>query len=411
MTKLQKTFASTVASGALLLNAAMPLLATTTIEISGNGAMTVNGVEVNQTTTTQVNQDNTAIVNNTVNTDANTGGNNTSFNTGGDVAVATGNAVTGVSIDNNLNSNTAVVECCEVGSTDVNISGNGAFTTNYAVVDQKTVVKVDQDNKAVVKNNVNSELTTGKNKAGMNTGGDVTVMTGHAISDVSISTMANNNVALVGGGWNMGQPSVSLWIADNGAFSKNMAELSLTKKAYLDQDNWAYVKNTVNTNANTGYNKAKFNTGGDVAIMTGNAASYVDIDNMVNFNHAAIDCGCTWDVFAKIAGNGAKSTNWATLMLASKQKYDQDNLAKLNNVVNSNLKTGKNYAGMNTGDALADPWIYTGNAVSGTSVSNSGNVNTIGGPFVLPLPWWGTNLDFSFSISALLAYFGLSMSS
>ena len=41
-------------------------------------------------------------------------------------------------------------------------------------------------------------------------------------------------------------------------------------------------------------------------IDTGDAAVAAMVDNSVNFNYADVDCGCTWDVMAKIADNGAE---------------------------------------------------------------------------------------------------------
>lgn len=428
MNKFQKKVAAAIASAGLLVNAALPVFATEII-ISGNGAGSDNFAEVNQNTTTTVSQDNNAFVVNNVDSSAKTGGNTAEFNTGGGVVIGTGDATSVVDVSNTLNTNSAAVACCETGGTDVLIKDNGAFTLNNVKLNQNNTVVVDQDNNAMVMNYVDSDADTGNNKAGLNTGGDVVILTGKAGSGVTVSTQANSNSALVGGGSALVLPTASFRIIGNGAGSDNYITANLNKLAVVDQDNFAFVKNHVDADAKTGKNDAMFNTGGDVVIGTGDATSLVDVDNMVNFNHASIDCGCTWDVLAKIEGNGAdvpgclqesvlgcfpvlSDPNVITLNLNSTQVYGQDNLAKLFNDVDADAKTGKNDNSLNTGDVLGgDPAVMTGAAYDSTSISNTGNTNTIGGGSPL-VPWWPTNLSgvsVSFNLSAFMAFLGLSI--
>lgn len=427
MNRYQKKVAAVIASAGLLLNATLPVFATEII-ISGNAAGSDNFVEVNQNSTTTVSQDNDAFVVNNVDSSAKTGGNTASFNTGGGVLVGTGDATSVVDVDNSLNTNQAEVGCCEAGGADVLIKDNGAYTLNDVELNQNNTVVVDQDNNAYVKNYVDSDASTGGNDASLNTGGDVVIATGNAGSGVTVSTQANSNSALVGGGSALTLPTASFRILGNAAGSNNFITANLNKTAVIDQDNNAFVMNHVDADATTGKNNAMFNTGGDVIIGTGNATSLVDIDNMVNFNHASIDCGCTWDVLAKIEGNGpnpqlfcyeyigclplSEDPNVIKLNLNSTQVYGQDNLAKLFNHVDADAKTGWNESSLNTGGVEgADPAIMTGDAYDSTEVSNSGNVNTIGGGSPL-VPWWPTDLSgisVSFNLSAFMAFLGLSM--
>ena len=134
---------------------------------------------------------------------------------------------------------------------------------------------------------------------------------------------------------------------------------------------------------------------------------------MVNFNQASLDCGCVTDVLAKINGNGAGvnesgSVNTIALGLTNVNTIGQDNGDCLYNDVDANAKTGYNDANANTGSVMgSDPSVTTGNATNTTGVSNSGNVNNVGGtPFVIPMPG-NTNMSFSFSIQALMAFFGM----
>ncbi|MCH7641573.1 hypothetical protein IID22_05260, partial [Patescibacteria group bacterium] len=112
MNKIQKRVAAAIAAGSILLQLATPVLAQTTIELSGNGADSMNGADVLQVNTTVVVQSNTADISNKVDADANTGNNDANRNTGGDVSVDTGDASTTVGIANTLNSNEAEVGCC-----------------------------------------------------------------------------------------------------------------------------------------------------------------------------------------------------------------------------------------------------------------------------------------------------------
>ena len=122
MTNLKKQIFSVITAGVMVANIATPAFASTTIEISGNGAGSDNFSTVSQNTTTSVTQTNNANVTNTVNADAKTGGNDANFNTGGDVTIDTGDATVKADIKNSLNSNAAEVNCCAAGSTDVKIS-------------------------------------------------------------------------------------------------------------------------------------------------------------------------------------------------------------------------------------------------------------------------------------------------
>jgi hypothetical protein len=422
MTKLYKSIVTGAAASAMLLQAIMPAFAATTIEITGNGAGSDNWTTVSQSSTTTVTQNNTANVTNNVDADAKTGGNDANFNTGGDVYIHTGAAKVEASVENSLNTNSAEVDCCSTaGATEVKISDNGAFSENGVGLTQTTRTTVDQDNTANVTNNVDADAKTGDNDAYKNTGGDVTVVTGDAKADVSVVTSANVNVAEIKtGAMGSSNPSASFVISGNGAGSDNYITAVLAKTTRLDHDNRANVTNDVDADAKTGGNDAGFNTGGDAIIGTGDAKVIADVDNEVNFNVADADCGCTWDVLAKIAGNGAEACdenkddmdNIIKLDLISAQVLGQDNLSYLHNdLTDLDAFTGWNDVESNTAEVDGgDPAIVTGDATVESGVSNSGNVNTIGNvgsvtPF--PMPDW-SDYDFTFNMAALWAFFGMS---
>lgn len=407
MTNFKKQIVSAAAAGALLLNLATPVLAETSIVISGNGANSSNGTVVQQTNTTTVTQNNQANVTNNVDADASTGGNDANFNTGGEVNVDTGNATSDVDVTNVLNSNSANVDCCGNGDTDVKIDGNGADSQNSVGLVSSNLTSVTQNNNANVNNDIDSDAKTGYNDANSNTGGDVTINTGNAKASATVSTTANVNSAHVGGGLGSSNPSASFVISGNGAGSNNAIQAALGNLSALTQNNNAHINNNVDADASTGKNDAEFNTGGDVVIDTGNAWADVDVTNAVNFNHADVDCGCLLDVLAKVSGNGAESDNGISLGLNDLQTIAQDNGACLFNDVDGEAKTGKNDANSNTGEADSDPSVNTGDATSNTDVENSGNVNSVGDlGFDMPeMP----EVDFDFNFAFLWAWLGMSV--
>ena len=83
-------------------------------------------------------------------------------------------------------------------SLDLLIKDNGKNSDNSIKVNDNNGVTVFQDNTAIVTNNVDSDASTGKNDANGNTGGDVTVTTGNATSDVNVNNDVNFNAASVG---------------------------------------------------------------------------------------------------------------------------------------------------------------------------------------------------------------------
>jgi len=399
-----KKIAAAVAVSALLLNSfASSAFAATSLQISGNGTGSDNAADVSRNNTTVVTQTNTAVVNNNVDVDADTGNNNASDNTGGDVNIETGDADVAVDVFNQVNSNEASVENCNCdGDTQVLISGNGSHSDSRVDLDQSNVVDVLQDNYADVYNNVDVDAKTGKNDADDNTGGDVSIETGDADVTVGLTTVANSNSAEVSGDGEGGM--VSARILGNGTGSDNDIDLDLSNELILTQLNWADVANNVDVDADTGYNDTNDNTGGDVNIETGDANAEVTVDNLVNFNWANVDCGCVEDLLAKIDGNGSHSYSDITFAMDEFTDAFQDNFAYLdNNLDEIEVKTGKNDADDNTSRANGDPSISTGDADATVDVMNEANANKYGvGSVDLSDE---VSVDLSFDLGDLLNWF------
>lgn len=379
MNKLTIRIATAATSAALVASSfATPLLAATTVEISGNGSNSDNNVAVEQTNQTVVSQNNTANISNNVNVKSNTGDNKAEDNTGGDVSIKTGDSDASVSVSNTANSNQASVSGCCPAGTNVKISGNGSDSDNDATVETGNAVALTQNNNANIRNNVDVKSETGDNEAEDNTYGDVAIETGDADSSVTIANMANSNWAAVTAG-NNGGGLLGVEISGNGADSDNNVTVGLASEKAISQDNDARIHNSVEIDSNTGDNEAEDNTGGEVSIETGDADATVDVSNMANFNAASLEgCGCIDDLNVKVKGNGADSDNDATVKLASATVVAQDNNYSNCDDVNVELETGDNKAEDNTAQNEADPSIKTGDADAEIEVANDANYNVIG---------------------------------
>lgn len=407
MTNFKKQFVSVIAGSAMLLQVAAPAaFADTNLTISGNGTNSDSDVHVSNTSTNTILQSNTANVVNTVNANVDTGNNSANKNTNGDVKVISGDATVNSTVKNTLNSNVAQAGCnCGQGDTTVKVDGNGSNSDNTVKLNNNSTNQITQDNNANVVNNVDAKANTGKNEANKNTGGDVTVISGDAHVTSNVTTNANANVAQLGGNGGHGS-DVSAIISGNGTDSDNDIKLTFKDKNNIWQANSANVVNDVDASAKTGSNDANKNTGGDTTVWSGDAGVMAGITNNVNFNSAALDCGCAEnDVTAKVTGNGYNSDNYLSAKFDSDngvyqggEKYGND--ANLINDIKPTAKTGKNDANDNTGPAGTDPVkVYSGDASAIQSITNSGNSNSFGTPVEMPTGFDFGGLHFNFNFS------------
>jgi hypothetical protein len=254
------------------------------------------------------------------------------------------------------------------------ISGNGSGSDNTAEVELDNDTTVVQNNNARVYNDIDSSSSTGGNSANYNTGGDVLVSTGDAKSDVSVENLLNANKAFVDC---CNQQDLDIEISGNGYDSDNTVKMEADDSDGSDisvyQTNYAYVKNEVDADAKTGHNDANMNTGGDVAVITGDATSLVDVSTVANANWAKVGGdGQGAEISAKILGNGANTKNEIELELDNDISVIQDNAARIYNDVDADAKTGKNDANYNTG---GDVLIATGDALTDVKVDNMVNFN------------------------------------
>lgn len=172
-------------------------------------------------------------------------------------------------------------------------------------------------------------------------------------------------------------------ITGNGYMSDNDIEVETSSNTVVKQSNVADVTNSVSTVSKTGGNSASYNTGGDSVVFTGNAGSWVTVANTLNTNSASVAC-CDEEGFdVTIDGNGANSDNEFEFENGEgKPRFDlknqsditvlQENLARVDNLIESDAKTGWNDANYNTGGSSV---VMTGSAESHAGVSTVANSN------------------------------------
>ena len=253
--------------------------------ITENGSGSSSEVNVQTESNTTIEQSNTGEVENNVDTSSNTGGNTVSGNVG-DVEVITGDAQTGVSVENNINYSSVEHAGCCGESVSAEISGNGDASKNTINVNsaENTVVSVNQTAKII--NNISGTSNTGKNSANENSG-DVVIKTGDAKGSLNLKNASNvSSIKVADSG-----SQASAKISENGASSVNKIDVTFENKNYVFVDQYSEFANWVNFEAETGGNTADKNIG-NVKITTGDASLALFIENFVNLSDVKIDC-CT----------------------------------------------------------------------------------------------------------------------
>jgi hypothetical protein len=168
--------------------------------------------------------------------------------------------------------------------------------------------------------------------------------------------------------------AMSIQVTGNGADSSTTANVSVTQTVSILQTNNADIDNDVTAKANSGYNEANDNTGGDVSIETGDATTKVSTATSANSNTQKLGCCPTLDAVVKVSGNGADSRNNVNLSLTNEYSVEESNNLDIDNDIFVFSNTGGNEANGNTG---GDVRIKTGDANALVVIDNKGNENVI----------------------------------
>jgi len=166
--------------------------------------------------------------------------------------------------------------------------------------------------------------------------------------------------------------TTTLEITGNGAETDNVVRANMENKVEVKQDNKADVRNDIEVNSNTGNNQASQNGAGNVEIKTGDAVADVTVNNTLNSNKADLGCCANNDTTVKVSDNLKRSDNSVYLDNENKTEVRQDNYADVDNKVDVDSQTGRNYADDNIG---GDVTIKTGKADTTVKVGTTANLN------------------------------------
>lgn len=174
--------------------------------VLGNGAFSTNNVSQRNSLRTALTQSNLSYVANTIESMNSTGNNTAGFNTGSNVLVASGNANSWVSLLNTTGVNIARLLGIggNGGNTNVNVSGNGAFSNNNVESMMDTSTWLNQTNDSSIMNTISSHNSTGGNSDEYGTGSGFGSMSylmpshsltasGNAGTGVSLNNQASAN--------------------------------------------------------------------------------------------------------------------------------------------------------------------------------------------------------------------------
>ena len=199
MKKLVYKLATGAVSAALLAGSLAGTVFAADLEITDNGAGSVNTISVHEVSVCDVDQNNLTLVGGVVSASASTGGNQANGNTGGNVSVTSGNATATATNTVTGGNNTAVNPCCcdtgcdGASEPSATISDNGRRSRNRIDVAKVSVSDIDQNNATIVFGKVKAKAKTGWNKANGTTNGTTTVLSGVATSTASNTVTGGSN--------------------------------------------------------------------------------------------------------------------------------------------------------------------------------------------------------------------------
>ncbi|KKU22357.1 MAG: hypothetical protein UX31_C0003G0023 [Candidatus Nomurabacteria bacterium GW2011_GWA1_46_11] len=336
----------------------------------------------------------------------------------------TGSATNNTGVHNNVNNNSSLPNTPgnqNSGSTSVTNTVSGANSTNNSSASINTATNTHQNNSAALTNNLSGGTKTGGNILSKNTGGSVNLQTGDANTSGTIISSLNTNTAGVmvsqfdvaddhigdivlnfPANCISGCTSDSAKTANsgNGAQTTNNAAVDSTKTDTTFQQNDATVANNLILKSDSGHNIADKNTGGDTTVTTGNANVsgsvltfannnisgnvvygvvniYGNLRGDIIFPEEAIQncCNATSSAIAANTGNGAESTNSASLNNTANATTTQNNDAAIENNVRLNATSGDNDVSKNTGGASS---VSSGDTSAQANVVNIANSNVEG---------------------------------
>jgi hypothetical protein len=354
---------------------ALAMVSDTDIANTGDGAsFTTNSTS---TTTANINNVNTAVINQQVYSTADTGHNSASGNIG-DVSISTGNAWSTANMQVLANQNSTGLTGLSGGHTGTNlvdIVNTGDHVDVNSALHTTTAVNVNNNNTAYVNQKTASHLNTGHNKAEENIawGGGVSIHTGDATAHSTMGVNLNRNTTAV----NLGTLSPVLGSSTMVTNTGDHADIDVmthgTTAVNVNNANTAHVTQAAMFYANTGYNKSLENIG-DVIIGTGNAASVATMMALANSNMTGIggsSAGLSYNL-ADIVNTGDDVDVSSNMASATAVNIHNVNTLHETSLFKSKMSTGHNKAEENISN---DP-IMTGGAGGAAAMSTNANQST-----------------------------------
>jgi len=326
-----------------------------------------------------ISNDNSAEVSDSAGSSATTGDNQIT-GTEGDASISTGDATASGTIENEVNSNTVILEPTPTPSMEPEaLTGSNPVT-----------LMVENNNEGAVSNEANISASTGENLASENLG-DAEIQTGDALAWANLLNLLNTNIVGsnfevlildLANGENGNINLNELWkliLEANGGDSLVLADgTTLSNLQILVQNlNQANLENNVCVSAGTGENQANEN-GEDASIQTGDAAALANVTNIVNTNILGSQF-----FFGVINILGSFEGN---LILPRPERFtsqgnpdgtgsavifENQNQAEITDNVGALAQTGDNEENNNSGDNL----ITTGNATAHANTFSLVNLN------------------------------------
>ncbi|MFZ5365997.1 MAG: hypothetical protein ACOZBZ_01770 [Patescibacteria group bacterium] len=332
-----------------------------------------------------ISNDNSAQVSDSTGSTATTGENQITGSSG-DTTISTGDATASGTIENEINSNTVILEPSPTPSIEPE-----ALTASDAVT-----VTVENNNEGTVQNEANINASTGENLASENLG-DAQIETGDALALANLLTLLNTNILgsnfevlllnLLDGETGDGSTSSPQDI-DLNELWKKLQELQGSNSLVLageisglqilvQNQNQADLENNVNVSAGTGENQANENN--NAGIETGDATALANVTNVVNTN--ILGSNFFFGVINILDADGnlilprpERFGSTSSPQGASGQTsavFENDNQAEITDQVGALAETGANEENGNGGDNL----IVTGNAIAHANSFSLVNLN------------------------------------
>jgi hypothetical protein len=252
----------------------------------------------------------------------------------------------------------------------IEISGNGAFSDNSVDFTQRNTTRVVQSNDSNISNTVRVSNDTGGNSSSFNTGGDTTIRTGNASSDVSIVNEGNSNVAnLQSCGCESG---TDISIHGNGAFSENGVDVDTSRNTSLVQRNTQDIDNNVHVDNSTGNGSYDSGSGANYQ----HSMPYWNNNYQpVKYDNKKYDNKYSNNKYSDKKYDNNYSDYWWMMYMKDKMHKSYDNFDNYNRFMSNNrYPLFLHNIGGNTG---GDTHITTGDADSSVSIYNSGGTNIL----------------------------------